>query len=355
MRIGDSIFSVGSWRRTCYDYRNTMITLQRLLVLLTFTLPLLGADLLVYEGNPGPGNGKQIVLLAGDEEYRSEEALPMLGRILAKHHGFRCTVLFSLNPQTGTIDPVNQTNIPGMATLDQADMLILFLRFRELPDADMKHFVDFVNSGKPILGIRTSTHAFAYERNKQSPYAHYDFRSRDWPGGFGQQVLGDTWINHHGNHGTESTRGVINPTFRNHPILRGVEDLWGPTDVYGLSHLPTDVQVLVHGQVLSGMQPSDPPVQGPKNTPLVPIVWLRQYRGSTGNTSQIMTTTFGSSVDFQCEDARRLIVNACYWATGLADQIPQRAKVDYVGAYAPTFFGFGKFKPGLKPADLRLP
>jgi len=313
------------------------------------------ADLLVYEGSPGPGNGKHIVLLAGDEEYRSEETLPMLGRILAKRHGFKCTVLFSLDPETGIIDPVNQTNIPGMATLDEADMLVLFLRFRELPDPDMKHFVDYVNSGKPILGIRTSTHAFAYDRNKQSPYAHYGFRSKDWPGGFGQQVLGDTWINHHGNHGQESTRGVINPEYRDHPLLRGVQDIWGPTDVYGLRNLPDDVQVLVRGQVLSGMQPTDPPVQGEKNEPLVPIVWLRKYRGASGNTSQVITSTFGSSVDFQCEDARRLIVNACYWATGLQDRIDPKANVDLVGTYEPTFFGFGKFKPGIKPADLKLP
>jgi hypothetical protein len=330
---------------------------QRFLGFLSL-VPLLTAvnasDLLVYEGGPGPGSGKHIVLLAGDEEYRSEEALPMLGRILAKHHGFKCTVLFSLDPATGTIDPVNQTNIPGMATLDQADMLVAFLRFRELPDPDMKHFVDYVDSGKPILGIRTSTHAFAYNRNKQSPYAHYDFRSKDWPGGFGQQVLGDTWINHHGHHGQESTRGVINPEYRDHPVLRGVEDIWGPTDVYGLAHLPDDVEVLVRGQVLSGMQPTDPPVQGKKNDPLVPIIWLREYKGRSGNTTQVISSTFGSSVDFQSEDARRLIVNACYWATGLEKRIPARANVDIVGGYEPTLFGFGKFKRGIKPMDLRL-
>jgi len=142
----------------------------------------------VYEGKDGPGKGKHIVLIAGDEEYRSEEAMPMLGKILAVHHGFKCTVLFSTNPDDGTIDPINQTNIPGLKNLESADMMILFLRFRELPDGDMKYIDDFVNSGKPIMGLRTSTHAFQYKRNPDSPYAKYHFRSKEWPGGFGQRV-----------------------------------------------------------------------------------------------------------------------------------------------------------------------
>ena len=56
---------------------------------------------LVYEGDHGPGLGKQIVFIASDHEYKSEEALPALARILAKRHGFKCTVLFGLDPATG--------------------------------------------------------------------------------------------------------------------------------------------------------------------------------------------------------------------------------------------------------------
>ena len=132
------------------------------------------ADSVVYPGADGPGKGKHIVLLSGDEEYRSEEALPMLARLLAVRHGFKCTVLFPLNPADGTIDPVIQTNIPGMQALDSADLCVMALRFRELPDAQMKHFVDYLNAGKPIIALRTSTHAFAYGHNNQSQYAKYD-------------------------------------------------------------------------------------------------------------------------------------------------------------------------------------
>ena len=82
----------------------------------------------------GPGKGKHVVLISGDEEYRTEEALPMLGKMLAEKHGFKCTVLFAIDPATGTIDPKEQTNIPGWAAQDSADFLVLGLRFRDLPD-----------------------------------------------------------------------------------------------------------------------------------------------------------------------------------------------------------------------------
>lgn len=323
-------------------------------LLLACTGPTLARDYVVYQGRSGPGKGKNIVFLTGDEEYRSEEGLPMLAKILAVRHGFKCTVLFSINPTNGTIDPVILNNIPGMMALDTADLCVMLLRFRELPDAQMKHFVDYLNRGKPIIALRTSTHAFAYKKNTNSPYAHFDWEDRDWLGGFGRQVLGDTWINHHGHHGFESTRGVINEQFKSNPILRGVTDIWGPTDVYEIVHLPKDAQVLVWGEVLSGMKPTDPPVEGPKNNPMMPLVWIRNYTGETGNTSRIFATTMGASVDLENEGLRRLLVNACYWAVGLEKTIPARADVDYVGAYKPSWFGFAKFKQGLKPADLEL-
>jgi len=313
------------------------------------------ADGVVYQGQKGPGKGKHIVFLAGDEEYRSEEGLPMLAKILAVRHGFKCTVLFAINPADGTIDPLTLTNMPGLAALDSADLCVLGLRFRELPDPQMKHFVDYLSAGKPIIALRTSTHAFKYELNKASPYAKYDWHSPAWPGGFGQQVLGETWINHHGNHGKESTLGVVNEAFKGEPILRGVTDIWGPTDVYSVIHLPRDAKVLVWGQVLTGMNPADAPVEGAKNQPMMPVVWVRDYTGEQGKPSKVFTTTMGAAVDLENESLRRLLINGAYWAVGLEKQIPAKASVDYVGDYKPGWFGFGKFKPGLKPGDLALP
>ena len=324
------------------------------ILLFSVTGVMLAKDWAVYQGKSGPGKGKHIVFLSGDEEYRSEEALPMLAKILAERHGFKCTVLFAINPTNNTIDPIILNNIPGMEALDAADLCVMLLRFRELPDAQMKHFVDYLNRGQPIIALRTSTHAFAYEQNRSSSYARFDWRSKEWPGGFGRQVLGETWVNHHGNHGKESTRGIINDEFKSHPIVRGVTDIWGPTDVYGVAHLPKDAAVLVWGEVLAGMKPADRPVEGPKNNPMMPLVWLRDYTGEKGKTSKIVTTTMGAAVDLESVGLRRLIVNACYWAVGHEKEISAKANVDYVGEYKPTWFGFGKFTPGLKPEDLEL-
>lgn len=311
-----------------------------------------------FEGQAGPGQGKKIVLVSGDEEYRSEEVCPMLAKILSVRHGFTCTVHFALDPATGLIHSNNQTNIPGLEQLDDADLMIIATRFREFPDDQMKHVVDFVTAGKPVIGLRTATHAFSYSRHPDSPYASWSFNSSKWPGGFGRQVLGDTWISHHGNHGHEATRGVVNEKEKDNPILRGVNDVFGLTDVYGIKNLSPEATILLYGQVLSGMKPSDPPVQGPKNDPMMPLAWLKDFQAPGGKPGRAFCTTMGASVDFQSEGLRRLIVNACYDLTGLRDQIPDHADVDFVGPFQPTMFGFKDDnywkQKKLKPADFDL-
>ena len=99
----------------------------------------------------------------------------------------------------------------------------------------MKHFVDYLESGKPIIGLRTATHAFNYTRHKDSPYAKYSFNNAKFSGGFGRQVLGETWIDHYGHHNVESTRATIVPGMEQHPIVRGVGEIWGPSDVYAIT------------------------------------------------------------------------------------------------------------------------
>jgi len=304
------------------------------------------ADWATFTPPTGLANRKHIVLLAGEEEYRAEESLPMLAKILAQRHGFTCTVLFSLNPRDGTIDPGNQTNVPGLHLLDSADLMILQFRFRELPDAGMKHFMDYAQSGRPVLALRTATHAFSYERRTNSPFAHCDWRSTEWPGGFGQQVLGETWVAHHGVHGQESTRGLVDGLHTGHPVLRSVGAIWGPSDVYTVKNLkPTDT-VLMHGLVLQGMQPDAGPNFAKS---LMPIVWVRDHRWENGNTTRALTTTLGAAGDLASEDLRRLLVNACYWLTGL--EVPARADAACVGEFNPSPFGFGKFIKAVKPSD----
>jgi len=290
-------------------------------------------------------------MVSGDEEYRSEQALPQLAKILSVRHGFECTVLFAIDAKNGTINPEQRDNIPGLEALDRADLMVIFTRFRDLPDAQMKHIVDYVESGRPIVALRTATHAFDLKTSKT--YQRYSWNSKVWDGGFGRQVLGETWIDHHGEHGKQSTRGMVVTGQESHPILRGIRsgDIWVPTDVYKVRlPLAGDSQPLILGQVLQGMQPSDPPVAGAKNDPMMPVAWTKTYGGKSS--ARVFTTTMGAAVDLKNESLRRLIVNACFWAMALDNQIPARTDVDLVGDYQPLPFRFGGFARGLKPADV---
>lgn len=321
------------------------------LILLVLSTLSHAKDWVVYEGKEGPGSGKHIVLLSGDEEYRSEEGLPLLGKILAVRHGFKCTVLFPIHPETGEIDPNYTKNIPGMQVLKEADLVIMLWRFRELPDEQMQQFVDYYLAGKPIIALRTSTHPFNYSRDSQSKFEKFHWQSREWPGGFGKQVLGETWVAHHGAHKKEATRGIIEPSAKNHPILKGIDDIFGDSDVYTVN-LPDDAEVLVRGQVLAGMNPSDPPVSGKKNDPMQPVVWVRNYKNEAGKTNKIVTTTMGAATDLQNEGLRRLLINSSYWTLGMP--VPDKADVRYVGDFKPTMYGFNGFIKGTKPSAHEL-
>ncbi len=304
-----------------------------------------------FDGAASPGHGRHIVFVTGDEEYRSEESMPMLAKILAVHHGFRCTVLFAVDEQTGEINPQMVDNIPGLEALDDADLMVLFLRFRELPDEQMKHIIDYTNSGRPIMGFRTSTHAFAYRKRTDSPYAKYSFQDESFPGGYGRQVLGETWINHYGQHQRESTRGLVAKGMGNHPIVRGIGEIWGPSDVYGITTLAGDCTPIIMGNVLLGMDPNDPP--NPDKKPL-PVAWTKTYTGDSGKTARVFATTMGHAGDFVDADFRRLAVNACYWCLGMEERISPESSVDIVGTYEPSSIGFGGHKKGVKPLDHRM-
>ena len=309
---------------------------------------------LVLEGGDGPGKGKHVVLVSGDEEYRSEEALPQLAKILSKHHGFKCTVLFAIDPKDGTINPNVTTNIPGLEALKTADLAVVFLRFRDLPDAQMKHFVDYIERGGPIVGLRTATHAFNIPKGKT--YAKYGNGSgeKGWEGGFGKQVLGEKWVNHHGQHGKEGTRGVAVVGQESHPILKGVApgSIFGTTDVYTVSLPLKDCTPLVLGEVTETLKDDSKAVAGKKNDPMMPVAWTKTYAADNGKVARVFTTTMGASQDLQWEGTRRMIVNGCFWAVGLEAHIPEKSKVDIVGTFEPLPFRNNGFKKGVKPADL---
>jgi len=312
-----------------------------LLFLMTFA-GLAQQSPLVYPGGQGPGRGKRVVLIAGDQEYRSEESIPALAQILAERHGFHCTVLFSVNPQTGRIDPNTIDNIPGLEALRRANLVVLFARWLELPDEQMKEIIDYTESGRPIVALRTSTHPFNYQKHPASPYAKYSYNNKQFSGGYGRQVLGETWIAHYGAHQKQSTRGVIVPGMEKHPILRGVRDLWGESDVYEISALSGDSQPIVMGQVLTSMDPASAPDPTKK---LMPVAWTKTYTGTSGKSDRIFTTTMGHVMDFRNEGFRRMMVNACYWAVGLEKKISATSSVEFATPYDPHAIGVRRTAP----------
>jgi hypothetical protein len=310
-----------------------------------------------YPAKAGPGQGRHVVFLAGDEEYRSEEGLPMLAKILSQRHGFKATVLFSVDPD-GTINPKSSKSLSNPAALDTADAIVMLLRFRAWPDEDMARFDKLLRAGKPIVGLRTSTHAFN-GFPKGSPWDSWNYNNQ---GGFGKRVLGETWLTHWGKHKLEATRGVIEASQREHPVLRGVSNLFGDTDVYE-AYPPADATILVRGLVLQGMTPDSAPADYRKrratdkqeqgvNDPPMPVVWTRLHKNDNGTTNRILTTTMGSATDLENEDLRRLIVNGVYWGLGL--DVPARADVTYVDEYVPSFYGFDGFRRGLRASDFEL-
>jgi len=311
----------------------------------------------VLAGKDGPGKGKHVVLLSGDQEYRSEEAIPQLAKILANHHGFKCTVLFTVN-KDGVIDP-NVNSVPGLEALRTADLFVIFTRFLDLPDDQMQHIADYVSRGKPVVGLRTATHAFNIPGNKNFARFGNGSSVKGWEGGFGRQVLGEKWVNHHGAHGKEGTRGIVAPGQEKNPILKGIKDgtIFGTTDVYTVTlPLLEGSTPLVLGQVTETLLPDSKPVTGKKNDPMMPVAWTRIYRPGEDIAGRAFNTTMGASEDLQWEGTRRMIVNGCYWALGLEKQIPDKSNVELVGEYKPTRFRFKKSeefaKDGVKPADL---
>lgn len=312
---------------------------------------------IVLEGGSGPGKGKHIVLISGDQEYRSEEAIPQLAKILSRHHGFKCTVLFTVDPKDGTVNP-NINNIPGLEALKDADLMVIFTRFLNLPDDQMQHVADYVAAGKPVVGLRTATHAFNIPA--KSKFAKFSWNNGDaaYKQGFGKQVLGETWVNHHGGHGSQGTRGIVAKGQEKHPILKGIGagDIFGTTDVYTVNLPLADCTPLVLGEVTETLKSDSKGISGKKNDPMMPVAWTRTYKGEGDRSSRVFTTTMGASQDLEFEGTRRMIVNGCLWAAGLEEMIPDKSNVDIVGTFKATPFrhkGDADWKKEpVKPADL---
>ena len=308
---------------------------------------------LTYAGGEGPGKGKHIVLITADQEYRSEQSMPMMAKILSKYHGFDCTVLFGVN-EKGEVDPTSPVypekgkeaefkthHIPGLEHLASADLVIFFTRLLTLPTAELEQIVSYIDSGKPMIALRTANHGF----RSALPY-----KINGKTVNFGNDVLGGSFMNHHGNWHADSTRGIIVQAQKDHPILSGVNDIWGTSDVYRTykegGSLPEGCTALVWGQPLLGRSHDDAP--NPEKEPL-PVAWVKTWMTSGGKSARVFHSTMGSGDDLESAGLRRLIVNAAYWGLGMESAISPTRSVECVGAYVPLPSGFDYKELGVVP------
>lgn len=319
------------------------------LILLSFGLAALGCRD-ASDDNPAIGQPPpHIVFVTGDEEYRSEESMPMLARILKREYGFRVTVCYALDAQ-GFIDPNNLENIEGLDALDEADLMVLFTRFRALPEEQRAHILDFAESGKPMAGFRTATHAFLYEDDEALAYLN-----EEWP----QKVFGQHWITHHGHFddGANPLTDVqVIAEQQGHAILRGVHPFQAHSWLYhvhgGAYELYGDSRPLLTGTALKSNHAANDRLD---EFPLTnPVAWTKTYTGRSGQAARVFFTTLGHPYDFKEPAMRKLALNGILWALGREDQIPEDgANADFVGDYDPNNSGFGdKFKPNRKPEAL---
>jgi len=309
--------------------------------------PASSAEPLTDQGDAGIGKGKHIVFVANEHEYRSEETLPALARILAKHHGFTCTVLFGVDDK-GVLKPGND-NVPGLETLETADLMVVFTRFQNWPDEQMQHFENYLKQGAPIVGLRTATHGFKIPPSRKFAKYSDGYGGKEFKDGFGRQILGEKWAGHYGRNHQSSTRLDIVSEQSTHPILRGVKDMWVQCGGYSADPLQPST-VLAMAQPLVGMEQGS---AADTNMPPVAGAWTRSYKGASGNDGRVFTTTYGASNDIENEGFRRMLINACCWAVGLEDEIKSDANVSFVGPYHGTWrTGRGRRRAGLKPQDL---
>ena len=292
-----------------------------------------------------PPKPKHIVFVTGDEEYRSEESMPMLASILEKE-GYQVSVCYALD-SAGFIAPDNVQHIAGLEVLDSADMMVLFTRFRELPWEEAKHIVDFADSGKPMAGFRTATHAFRYQTD--SSLMHLN---NDWP----IKVFGQKWITHHGHfkdgHGHLTEVQLIDGK-KEHPILNGVQPFKAYSWLYhvhgGQDTLYGDSDPLLIGTSLRSNHANENRLD---RFPISnPVAWTKTYTGSSGESAKVFFTTLGHPYDFKETAMRKLALNGIIWALEGGDKIPEGGmNAEFVKPYEPNNSGFGKkYKLGRKP------
>ena len=232
----------------------------------------------------------KIVFVCGDHEYSGEYTLPLFARELERRYGFTTQVLKSSPDQNG------ETDIPGLEALAGADLVVFYLRWRRLPAEQISLLEAYLETGKPVMGLRTSSHAFNYP--KDDPLASWNGWARDVFGAPpGWNVEGHT---HYGHQAT--TRVSLNAAAAANPILAGVApEFVAPSWLYHVlpSYPPTDAQILLYGDAIN---PNKPAVRNP-----VAWTFINKYG------AKAFYTSLGHPGDFAIESFQRLLTNAIFW------------------------------------------
>ncbi|UBM57523.1 ThuA domain-containing protein [Marinilongibacter aquaticus] len=290
----------------------------------------------------------KIVFIMGDEEYRSEESLPMLAKILKREMGAEIALCYAVD-SVGNIDPNSLDHIEGLEALEDADLMVMFTRFRALPDEEAKYILDYAESGRPMVGFRTATHSFLYKDDSTKTWLN-----NEWP----TKVWGQQWITHHGHfadgHGRLTDVSIM-PNIET-PILNGVQPFEAYSWLYhvdgGEWHLAGDCKPFLEGRSLrSNHEMAGRLDQFPLTNP---VAWTKTYTGESGKAARVFFTTLGHPYDFKIESMRKLALNGIYWALGKEADIPENGvNAEPVDPYEPNNSGMGhKYKKGMKPAKI---
>ena len=247
-----------------------------------------------------------VVFVTGDHEYSGEETLPIIAAELEKNYGMR-TVVLKANP-----DHNSEKNIPGLEILKEADLAVFYLRWRQLPQDQLDHIEAYLKTGKPVMGFRTTTHAFNYpkgdERIKWNAFGEFALNS---PPGWGGKA-GHTHYGH-----KSSTDVTIIPEQAKNPILTGVDPSFHVRSwLYRvLPDYPTKGSTwLLMGKAV------DPDKEAIEN----PVAWT----GTNSFGGKVFMTTLGHPEDFRLESFQRLIVNAIHWELGKKIPTTWKGKLD---------------------------
>jgi type 1 glutamine amidotransferase len=277
----------------------------------------------------------------GDDEYRSEESMPMLAKILERELSAKVTLCYPVD-SNGYINPSTKHNIINLQKLNTADLMVMYCRFRALPDQQLNYILEYVESGKPIVGFRTTTHAFQYHNDKSKEYLNYE-----WP----QKVFGQQWVTHHG-HFDDGANPLTSVFLKddNHKILTGVKPFEAYSWLYHVDggdwKLYGDSKPILFGKALKTNHEKELNKFPLEN----PVAWTKSYTTKNGKTSKVFFTTLGHPYDFKNENMRRLAINGIYWSLGIEDKITEKINVTPVTTFDPNNSGMEhNYRKGVRP------